>query len=253
MMSETMPAATYDAIATWYDTVVRSTSLAGDLVMSHLFPLLGDISDQRICDLAGGQGRLSRALRQTGAAVIGVDISTQLIAIAQRDEAADPLGVTYLVDDATTLTKLPDEAFDGVVCNLALMDIPDLAATCQAVWRILRPAGWFVFSITHPCFQSPHALWHTASNGTISREVFSYFDEGFWRSDNPQGVRGQVGAHHRMLSTYLTTLLQSHFVIDHLSEPQPMSAEPVAVPGYRVIPAFMLVRCRKQGSHGEPT
>lgn len=252
-MSEPMPAATYDAIATWYDTVVRSAPLAGDFVLSHLFSLLGDISDQRICDLACGQGRISRALRQTGAEVIGVDISTQLIAIAQRDEDAEPLGVTYLVDDATTLTKLPDAAFDGVVCNLALMDIPDLTATYQTVWRILRPTGWFVFSITHPCFQSPHALWHTASNGTISRELFSYFVEGFWRSDNPQGVRGQVGAHHRTLSTYLTTLVQSHFVLEHLSEPQPLSTEPAAVPGYRVIPAFMLVRCRKQSSNGEPT
>src|SRR5262245_43069830 len=139
-----MPTASYNAIAGWYDTLVRLASLAGDVVLPHLFALLGDVDDQQICDLACGQGRLTRTLAQAGAQVVGVDISTELIAIAQRDEAADPSGITYLVDDAEMLALLADAQFDGVVCNLALMDIPHLTAAYQAVWRILRPSGWFV-------------------------------------------------------------------------------------------------------------
>jgi len=227
---------------------VRSTSFAGDLVLSHLFTLLGDVDGQHICDLACGQGRLARALAQRGAHVVGVDISSELIAIAQRDEAADPIGITYLVDNAETLTSLGDHQFDGAVCNLALMDITDLTALYQAVWNILRPAGWFLFSITHPCFESPHAQWNTASDGTISRETLTYFVEGFWRSSYAQGVRGQVGAYHRMLSTYLNTLSQVGFVLDRISEPQATDMDVVAVPGYRVVPAFMLVRCIKPQS-----
>lgn len=38
---------------------------------------------------------------------------------------------------------------------MALMDIPDLPATLCTVARILRPGGWFVFAITHPCVQMP--------------------------------------------------------------------------------------------------
>jgi len=240
-----MPTADYDAIAAWYDALVRSDSFVGDLVLSHLFTMLGDVHGRHICDLACGQGRLARTLAQKGAQVVGVDISTQLIAIAQRDEATHPLGITYIVDNAVTLTSLGDAQFHGVVCNLALMDIPDLTAVCHAVWRILRPAGWFVFSITHPCFESPHATWRMAPDGMISREIFTYFTEGVWRSSNLQGVRGQVGANHRMLSTYLNTLSQTGLVIDQIREPQPAHADTVAIPGYHVVPAFMLVRCTK--------
>jgi ubiquinone/menaquinone biosynthesis C-methylase UbiE len=244
-----MPTPAYDPIAEWYDALVRSSMLAGDVVLPHVFTLLGDVQNQPICDLACGQGRLARALAQDGAQVVGVDISARLIAIAQRDEADQPLGITYIVDDAATLASLGDAQFQGVVCNLALMDIADLGAVCRTVWRILRPLGWFVFSITHPCFEAPHAAWRTAPDGTISREIFTYFAEGLWYSSNVQGVRGQVGANHRMLSTYLNTLSQTGFLIDRIIEPQPLSAT-VAVPGYRVIPAFMLVRCTKLGSPG---
>ena len=144
--------ADYDAIASWYDATVRSGSLAGDLVLPHLFDLGGDVRDRSICDLACGQGRVARALAQRGAIMVGVDLSAELIAIARRDETAEPLGITYLIDDAQQLALVDDAQFDGVVCNLALMDIPDLPATVHAVRRVLRAGGCFVFSTTHPSF-----------------------------------------------------------------------------------------------------
>jgi ubiquinone/menaquinone biosynthesis C-methylase UbiE len=38
--------------------------------------------------------------------------------------------------DARSLPEVPDEAFEGLVCNLALMDIPDLEATLHTVARV---------------------------------------------------------------------------------------------------------------------
>jgi len=233
----------YDAIAAWYDGMVRSDSLAGDRMLQHFFDLIGPVDGQQICDLACGQGHVARALARRGAHVTGIDLSSQLIAIARRDEANDPLGITYIVDDAITLASLGDACCDGVICNLALMDIPDLAATFGAVWRILRPAGWFVFAITHPCFEAPHAQWRSSADGTTSREIVTYFTEGFWRSDNPHGVRGQVGAYHRTLATYVNTLLQSGFIIERMAEPQVTGA--AREPGYRVVPPWLHVRCTK--------
>lgn len=240
-----MSPTSYDSIAQWYDEVVRPVPVTNDLALSHLLAMLASSKGQSVCDLACGQGRLARALAQRGWQITGVDLSSELIGIAQRDEDADPAGVTYLVDNAESLSLLDDHQFDGVVCNLALMDIPDLAAAYKSVWRILRPGGWFIFSITHPCFESPHAVWHAAPDGAMSREIVSYFVEGFWRSTNPHGIRGRVGAHHRTLSTYLNTLIQTLFVIDHVIEPQAFDTNDSSVPDDRVIPASMLVRCTK--------
>lgn len=239
------PTAAYDTIAEWYDGIVRSGSLAGDIVLDCLFSLLGSVTDQVICDLACGQGRLARVLAQRGASVIGLDISRELIAIAERDEAAHPLGIQYYVDNAEQVSSIADNHCDGVICNLAFMDMPNVSAVCAAIYRILRPNGWFVCSLTHPCFESPHAQWHTHTDGSIRREIITYFPEVFWRSSHPYGVRGQVGAYHRTLSTYINICIQAGLSIDHIIEPQPHEGESIANEGYRLIPSFLLIRCIK--------
>lgn len=240
-----MTQVSYDSIAAWYDALVRAGSPADQVVVPPLFELIGNIQGQRICDLGCGSGRIAQALAGQGAEVIGVDLSAELLTIARRDEAAEPSGVTYLRDNAETLATISDEAFDGVVCHLALMDMANLAATCQAVWRVLRAPGWFIFSITHPCFEAPHSTWTRSADGTTSREVRHYFEEGFWRSENIEGVRGQVGAYHRMLSTYLNRLIQAGFIIERIVEPCATGLAADRVPGYAIVPAFMLIRCKK--------
>ena len=117
----------YDAIATWYNEGIRRGGSLHDFVLPELFELIGQTRGRTICDLACGQGVLSRRLAGQGAHVVGVDLSAELLQIAQREELSDPLGITYLHDDAQQLHRLADATFDGVVCNLALMDIADLA------------------------------------------------------------------------------------------------------------------------------
>ena len=145
-----MTKASYDEIADWYNESIQTNMLMHDLVLPPIFDLLGDVRGQRICDLACGQGVLSRALAERGAGVVGVDLSAKMLEFAQRYEDAEPLGIVYLQDNAHRLATLDDAAFDGVLCNMALTDIPDLRATFQSVNRILRPLGWFIFSLTHP-------------------------------------------------------------------------------------------------------
>src|SRR5205823_49798 len=105
-----------------------------------------------------------------------------LLAIARQHEEQEPLWIRYVQDNAEQLQSIGDLKFDGVVCNMALMDINDLPAAASAVRRVLKSGGWFVFNITHPCFQSPDAQWLKAPDGTVSREIRVYFQEGFWRS-----------------------------------------------------------------------
>ena len=236
----------YDDIASWYDASVRAGALTHDLVMPHLLELIGDVRGLRICDLACGQGAVTRKIAQCGAEVVGVDLSAELLKIAEREEQAAPLGVTYLQDDAEKLGELPDETFAGVVCNMSLMDISDLASTLAAVRRVLRASGWFVFSITHPCFESPHATWASAPDGKEVRQISEYCTEGVWRSDNAGGVRGKVGAHHRTLSTYLNALVDCRFSLGRVVEPRATGRVAERVPGYAAIPPAMLVRCQKE-------
>jgi len=223
----------YDEVAEWYDGFVASPLHDG--ARASLFDLLGEVAGQRVCDLGCGQGVVSRRLAERGARVIGVDLAARLLEIAQRHERNEPRGVAYLYGDAQSLGAVRDACFDGVVCHLALMDIPNLDAALGTVGRILRPGGWFAFTIVHPCFQTPHSDWLTLPDGQIARGVSGYFAEGFWRSENREGVRGKVGAYHRTLSTYLNALTPAGLSLEKASEPQET----------REVPWLFLGRCRK--------
>ncbi|MCG8352978.1 MAG: hypothetical protein MI924_34880 [Chloroflexales bacterium] len=98
-----------------------------------------------------------------------------------------------------------------------------------------------MFAITHPCFEAPHAQWSTAPDGAISRKIVTCFTEDFWRSNNPQRVHRHVGAYHRTIATYVNTLIQAGFTLERVAEPQTTGA--VRVPGYRVVPPWLHVRC----------
>jgi ubiquinone/menaquinone biosynthesis C-methylase UbiE len=240
-----MTTSSYDSIADWYDESVRSGSLIYDLFVPVLFELIGNIQGKRVCDLACGQGVIARQLARQGASVVGVDVAEKMLKFARRNEETEPLSISYLHDDAQTLSSIADATFDGVVCNMALMDITDMNATFRTVRRVLREGGWFVFSMTHPCFQTPTSTWAYKEDGTVYREIRGYFAEGFWRSDNPRGVRGQVGAFHRMLSTYLNALADAGFLLERLVEPQATGQIAASIAGYVEVPAALLIRCKR--------
>lgn len=238
--------AAYDAIADWYDGAVREGALLHELTLPQILAWAGDLVGAQVCDVACGQGWLTRHLAQRGAQVTGVDLSTALLAKAQAYEAQEPRGIRYIHDDAQQLATLPDAHFAGATCAMALTDIPDLLGTLRATKRILRPNGWLIFSITHPCFQTADSEWVVGEDGTTRREVGGYFVEGFWRSTNHHGVRGKVGAHHRTLSTYLNSLRIANFALEQIAEPQGDGLLAQRVPGYAALPAVLLVYCRRE-------
>ena len=208
---------TYDDIAEWYDQWIGTHSMREDPFFLAVDELIGEVTGKRICDLACGQGRVARHLADRGARIVGIDLSARLLGIARRHEEANPRGIEYIQADAQNLDEQVAGLFDGVICFLALMDIPDLAPTLHSVARILRPGGWFVFSILHPCF-------HTSQSGEIEtpegvvRTIGKYYVEGYWRSETRSGPPGKVGAYHRMLSTYINTLTDAGLQLMHLSE-----------------------------------
>jgi SAM-dependent methyltransferase len=219
----TQAVARYDEFAEWYEQWIGdATPLIA--ACSGLLPAVGGL---RVLDIACGQGRMSRYLARLGAEVTGVDISAAMLSKAR---AAGPDSVAYVRADVTGPPAWWDgRPFDGCSCELALMDIDDLAGTLNTVATVLRPGGWFVASIVHPCFpgsQKGRSSWPPAEG---------YDREGWWTSPdhNPDGARIRVGATHRKLSTFLNALRAAGLEADHFEEP------PAPVPTY------LLWRCRR--------
>ena len=85
--------------------------------------------------------------------MVGIDASKRMLEIASTYPT--PPTISYRCDNAHSLGTCDDAEFDGVLCNMALMDIEDLNAAFTSVARVLRPGGWLGFSVFHPCFNTP--------------------------------------------------------------------------------------------------
>lgn len=230
--------ARYDEVADFY--VSGQSETFDSEVDVALFDLVGAVDGARVLDLACGHGRIARELARRGAHVVGVDLANELITLGQQSERADPLGIEYLVDDAASPHLLSGDSFDIVVSNFGLSDIDDLGGALRNVHRLLAPGGRFAFLILHPCFpgrdNSVAAAWAPG---------VGYYTEGFWITDAPNSrLRQKVGANHRMLSTYINSLLDLGFMIDRIAEPPPPDAwNPT--PDLDPVPTVLVVRAIK--------
>lgn len=238
-----MAESAYDEIAEWYDAWAGST-IQADAFFPAVEALMGNIAGQRVCDLACGQGRVARTLVERGAHVVGIDVSAKLLELACGYEQAEPRGIEYLQADARNLETVLDGSFEGVVCFMALMDIPDIVPTLHSVARILRPGGWFVFATLHPCFHTPRSGEMNSPDGWV-RTVGRYFAEGWWRSDTRTGPPGKVGAYHYTLSTYINALSHAGLTLEQMSEPDATASLAAARPIWAEVPAVLVARCRK--------
>ena len=238
-----MSTAPYNAIAEWYDRYLRENPIYQEVLLPALLELVGDVQGQAICDLACGQGWFSRVLSQRGAQITGIDLADRQLTLARQYEEQEPLGIDYREDDIQSASSLTENSFDGCVCILSLMDIANLQAVFHTMRRILKPGGWLVFAITHPCFESPHAQWLTTNEGQLVRVIQSYIHEGFWKSERG-GVRSHVGAYHRMLSTYLNTLVAANLTLEYIAEPAAKGEMAEKIVGNLDIPRLLLIRAR---------
>jgi SAM-dependent methyltransferase len=217
--------ARYDEFAAWYEQWIGDKP---PLIAEHS-DLLPAVTGERVLDIACGQGRMCRYLALLGADVTGVDVSEAMLSKAR---AAGPADITYVHADVTRDPAWWDgRPFGGCTCELALMDIDDLAGTLATVTRVLRLGGWFVASIVHPCFPG------VTERGLSSWPPAEGYDgEGFWTSPehSPEGVRIRVGATHRKLSTILNALHDAGLEAERFVEPP------------APVPTFLLWRCRRR-------
>ena len=218
--------ARYDLHADWYVEETSSWST------EPISPVPAPLDGMRVLELACGYGRLARRLARAGAHVTAVDLSSRLLEHAQWRERQEPLGIRYVLGDVTTTEWWDGATFDGVVCEMALMDIDDLDGALATAAAVLEPGGWFAFAIVHPC--------HPGGSGTASGMPSwppdgGYAREGWWRNDGDVGIRSRVGATHRKLSTYLNAIVRAGFVLDEFNEP----------PFH--VPLFLAARCHRRG------
>lgn len=123
-----------------------------EVIRPAVLELLAPLPGERILDAGCGNGGFARHLARRGLRVTAFDQAERFIEAARSRPEPD---VDYRVVNGTDpeqLATLEGAPYDGMVANMVLMDMPEVAPLYRAASRLLRPGGRFVFSVIHPCF-----------------------------------------------------------------------------------------------------
>ena len=100
--------------------------------------LFGD-AEGRVLDVACGSGVNFRYLPE-GTQLVGVDVSSEMVAAAQAELRRLRRGGTVYEMDAQDL-QFPDDSFDTVVSALSTCTFPDPIAALDEMARVCKPGG----------------------------------------------------------------------------------------------------------------
>jgi SAM-dependent methyltransferase len=106
-----------------------------------LLQAAGIAPGQAVLDVCCGTGLVARAAAGRGANVTGIDISEDMIAMAE----AKGLACRFQVGDAEAL-PFGDAHFDRVLCNFGLYHLPEPDLAIAEAARVLRPDGVYAFT-----------------------------------------------------------------------------------------------------------
>jgi ubiquinone/menaquinone biosynthesis C-methylase UbiE len=254
------PRAVWDAnAAAWIELSRAGFDVYRDEVNTPaFFELLPDVAGLCGLDVGCGEGHNTRLLARRGAQVIAIDVSPTFVAAAAAHEPANPVAISFVLGDARIL-PFPSQSFDFAAAFMSLMDVGTPETALAEVARILRPGGFFQFSIGHPFTNTPIRRWVESDTG--EREALAvgdYFSEGAleqeWTfSAAPEPIRQQVTPFRivyarRTLASWLNAVIGAGFLIEEIAEPHPDEATAGSVPSVAnsaIVPYFLILRARR--------
>lgn len=111
--------------------------------ITGLVPLEG----KRVLDVGCGGGILADSMARRGAEVLGIDLATKALKVAQLHAMeAETKGVSYREISAEALAVEQPGSFDVVTCMEMLEHVPDPSLIVNACSGLVKPGGYVFFS-----------------------------------------------------------------------------------------------------------
>jgi len=227
----------YETLAEAYASVIDTKPHNAYYERPATLSLLPEVRGKRVLDAACGPGVYAEWLLARGAEVVAVDVSPKMVELARRR-----LGPNVDVRHANLtmpLTFLDSESFDIVLSPLTMNYIEDWESVFREFHRVLRPAGHFILSVTHPSFD----YTYFNSSNYFETELVGSEWRGF------ETVKVHMPSFRRSLEATLNPLMEAGFRLEKILEPRPTEEFRQAAPeDYEELlkqPSFLCLRARK--------
>ena len=164
-----------------YSTLARFYDLSMEVDYDEWVSYLLALNDRHghvplnIIDLGCGTGNLTLPLAKRGYQLTGVDLSPEMVTVAQDKALEVGLEVPFFVADLRTFS-LPGQVFDTAISGCDVLNYltleSELRQAFQAVHKLLVPGGLWLFDLN-----SAHKLSEIYGNQSYAdlQNDFSYF------------------------------------------------------------------------------
>jgi 2-polyprenyl-3-methyl-5-hydroxy-6-metoxy-1,4-benzoquinol methylase len=220
----------WDRLAEWWDDKIGDGNDFQDYLIEPASERLLVLKPgEQVLDIACGAGRFTRRMAALGANITAIDHSEKFIQRAKERTTEHADKIEYWVLDAldtSALLALGEKKFDAAICTMGLMDMSSIEPLISTLPKLLKPDGRFVFSVTHPVFNSGTSRQVaeqyyetgeilTRSGVTVTDYARSYAYMGI-------GIMGQPTPQHyfhRSISLLFNTCFKHGFALDGMEEP----------------------------------
>jgi SAM-dependent methyltransferase len=191
----------------WMSEIVDDTAYE-EVVTPMLLDILDPQPGLTYLDLGSGEGRVMRAVSETGAVVHGLDLNPDL---ARMAAGSGPMVIASLPD----LGFLRDHSYDGAFCVLVLEHIEDHRRMFREVARTVKTGGVLALVMNHPVWTAPGSTPMTDFDGETLWRPGTYFSLG--TSSEPAGEQ-RVVFHHRPLSEVANSAADAGWLLETMIE-----------------------------------
>jgi ubiquinone/menaquinone biosynthesis C-methylase UbiE len=216
MKEETNLQKTWDEMSPYYQRKYGNSLMFYEKTIHLKF--FGNLKGKKLLDLGCGGGQTSIFFAEQGAIVTGVDFSKKQIDFAKDLAKKKRMGkVSFQQGNMEDLSVFKDCSFDLVNSSHTIHYVKNLQKCFNEVFRVLKPKGKFVFSVSHPF----NHIVETENNRLVVKR--SYFRKGKykWNWDYPEeGLEYPTFLFIRKVDDYFVALKQSGFVVEDLLEPK---------------------------------
>lgn len=139
----------YERFAYIYDELMQDVPYHQWVKLINEKRAIYGIKGSKLLDLACGTGELSVRLAQEGYDVTGVDLSSDMLSIAQTKATANGVAIDLLQQNMTDLQLLDKYDVIGIFCDsLNYLNNPEeIKQTFKGVHKHLSDGGLFIFDV----------------------------------------------------------------------------------------------------------
>lgn len=208
-------------VANWYDEMLeeKDNTYQKNVILPNILRLMGIKKNEFILDLACGTGFFAREFFKMSGKVIGIDISPELIDIAQKNSSKE---IKYLASSADDLIGIKNGSIDKIAVILAIQNIENIYGVFSECNRILKGSGRLFLVMNHPSFRIPkQSSWEFDDKNKIQyRRIDEYMSESKTKIEMHPGKDSgeQTVSFHRPLQVYFKTLKKNGFCVTGLEE-----------------------------------